>query len=157
MTADNKINATKICLRRASGPSDRCTGWVEFTGGDCWKNAHEWLWNQAHTFPKEGSGRDKVDLRVIYADDDMDDTDSGYHGRLNCGHFSRGNPDLCIGSHMRTHLHFVGGLNKPLHLTRDEYREYLTRLGEESQQSARDMLDRYEIKSSDQLREYRGW
>lgn len=128
------IQAKKITIERAEGPTDLCKT-RSFEGPDCWSMARSWLHGQSHTYPEKG-GYDKHDFLVEFEDGHT------YDGRLDCKHHNCEDNDLDVGQHIRHFLEFMAGkcpawetsaefekkvdmLHKRGNTTREEYKEFL--------------------------------
>lgn len=129
--------ATSIKIARAEGPHYLCVT-REFEGSDCWSRASAWLVSQGHTYPKTG-GYDKHDFTVTFDDGET------YEGRLDCQHWTLENTDLNVAKHVRDFIEFHAGERRPAHMSVEQYKLYLNRMGEGEVKEAQAFLAEYEI------------
>lgn len=94
---------TKVWLRRAEGPTELCTGWIEFASFD---DANTQLQMWATTAPDTG-GYDKCDFKVEY---DNDTDDDAYEGRFDLQYEHRVGGRL-IQEHMEAFILWYWGLH----------------------------------------------
>lgn len=131
------IQAAKITITRAEGPTALCGISQTFEGPDCWAEANRYLHRMSISFPKEG-GYDKHDFRVEFADGET------WDGRLDCKHFSCEGSDLDVAKHVAGFARFYAGLACPSHMTEEKYRKVLSHY-EDVGAMMREFLDTYEV------------
>ncbi len=112
LPSTTKVQVKFIIIDRAEGPKDKCG--LRTCASFAEANAYLKSICDEHD-PKRG-GADKCDFRLQYADGEE------YLGHYGVAHpHSRSHEKPDLGAHARFHLEFNAGLNKPKHLTDDEY------------------------------------
>lgn len=105
----------KITIIRAEGPSDQCGERNECA---TFADANMLLRRWSNTAPEKG-GYDKCDFKI-----EDESIDLNYDGRYDLKHWRCESPDL--KRHVLDFLLFVGGQNKPRHMTEAQYAVLLT-------------------------------
>jgi hypothetical protein len=131
-----KIPVKSVWLNRAEGP-------IRETGArtvDSLSAADAQLKRWAHSAPKKGGGYDKTDFRIEWADGET------YEGRYDLQREDEGKSNL-LGSHVQHYLNFHAGLFCPEHMSREDYENYLKRVGADETQRAATLafLQNYEL------------
>jgi hypothetical protein len=133
-----KIPVKRIWIRRAEGPTKDLG---ELTVAS-YREADEQLARWARTAPKPGSGVNKTDFQVMWANGETYD---GVYG-LEREDTLKSN---LLGSQIQHFLGFHAGLFCPQSMTREQYEAYLDRAGEgegsDKRAEALNFLQNYEM------------
>lgn len=112
----SKAKPVQVWLNRAEGPTRLCGEKTVRTFAEANTVLRDW----ARTAPSTG-GYDKCDFRVDY---DNGDT---YSGRFDLVRDDQAR-SLMLETHIEEHCRFMIGERRPLHLSDEHYRAYLTSL-----------------------------
>lgn len=93
---------TSVWLRRAEGPINELTEWLEF---GTFEDANRQLRVWASTAPDSG-GYDKCDFKIVYNNNEEDDA---YEGRFDLERKHWGQPDL-LQEHIRDFVTWYWGV-----------------------------------------------
>ena len=108
--ATSKVKVLRIEIDRAEGPQDKCG---KRTFGT-WEQANDYLRGVCLEQPKTGT-YDKCDFRLVYDDGET------YAGRYDAAHPEASAYEGSLGDHVRSHLLFVTGLQKPDWMDQEKY------------------------------------
>ena len=134
-TAISKVKVKEIYLNRLEGKSVYCNKPVIFKS---YKEARSKLFDWGMNAPMEGEGYDKVNFKVTFEDGET------YTGRLDIKHPSATNNDLDVSKHVRDHILFYCGDQKPYWMTKERYELSLQGV---NTQEYKDFFNKYDLES----------
>jgi hypothetical protein len=128
-----KIAVKEVKVTRAEGPTHECITRTVASLDEATSMLRRWSFSA----PKNG-GYDKCDFWITFADGEV------YAGRFDMTYDLEGEGSL--QEHVQSHLMFIAGLHRPLHMDAEKYTRYIRQhVGDDNARSARAYMETYDL------------